>query len=277
MRLVVFELANHILELLSTLLQVLLVNLEFFSDLWSRLLGQDVFQLNVELLFLLDEHVLLRDLLSLGDEPLLERLDLLDHLVSFWVSALEFPPPVHIEWLLELIREVLGLLLLLKVLLLEQINLPLEIWDASSLELRDDELPLQLRDLLPDIEDISELLLIVNLSLLEGGLLDLDLLIEESKLLVSLDELCSEDIPLVDDHLVVLALLLLLGLSFRDDVLEPGDIRLLGLNHLLRAVDVPLDLLDVLSQARVSILVDLLLLVLLRDGIVLREGLLLEL
>ena len=64
------------------------------------MLGQDVFQLDVELLFLLDEDILLRDLLGFGNEPLLKRLDLLDHLIGLWVSALELSPSVHVEWLL---------------------------------------------------------------------------------------------------------------------------------------------------------------------------------
>ena len=63
------------------------------------MLGQDVFQLDVELLFFLDEDILLRDLLSFGNEPLLKRLDLLDHFICLWVSALKLSPSVHIEWL----------------------------------------------------------------------------------------------------------------------------------------------------------------------------------
>ena len=54
--------------------------------------------------------------------------------------------------------------------------------------------------------------------------MDLDLLIKKCKLLVSLNKLGSEDVSLVDNHLVVLSLLLFLALSLRDDVLEPGNI-----------------------------------------------------
>lgn len=93
--------------------------------------------------------------------------------------------------------------------------------------------------------------------------MNLDLLIEQGKLLISLDELCSEDVSLVDDHLVVFPLLLFFALGFRDDVLESGDVALLGLDHLLRAVDVSLDLLDISVEGLVLVLVLLLLLVLL--------------
>jgi len=39
------------------------------------------------------EHVFLDHLLRLADQPLLERLDLLDHLIGGGVTALQLPPP----------------------------------------------------------------------------------------------------------------------------------------------------------------------------------------
>ena len=125
LRLVVLQLANHFLKLHRSFLEVLLVNLELLSHLWTTLLGQDILQLDVELLFFLDEHVFLRDLLGLGNESLLKRLDLLDHLIGLWVSALKLSPSMHVEWLLKLIVKVFGLLLLLEILLLEQVDLTL--------------------------------------------------------------------------------------------------------------------------------------------------------
>ena len=69
---VVLKVMNHLLELGSTLLQVLLVDLKPLSDLGPRLLGQNVLELYVELLFLLDKDIFLRDLFGLGDESLLK-------------------------------------------------------------------------------------------------------------------------------------------------------------------------------------------------------------
>jgi len=120
---------------------------------------------------------------------------------------------VHVEWLLQLVIEVFSLLLLLKILLLKEIDFTFQVWDASSFELRYNQLSLKLRDLLSDVENIVQLLLVVDLSLLKCRLLDLNLLIEKSKLLISLDELGSENISFVDDHLIVLSLLLLLTLG----------------------------------------------------------------
>jgi hypothetical protein len=46
----------------------------------------------------LDEQVLLHHLLGLADEPLLQRLDLLDHLVRRRVAALQLAPPACRVW-----------------------------------------------------------------------------------------------------------------------------------------------------------------------------------
>ena len=107
LRLVVFELSAHLLELLSALLQVCFIFAELLSDVWSALLSQDILQLNVKLLLLLDKHVLLRHLLSLSNQTLLKTLNLLDQLVSLNVRRLKLAPSVDVEWLLELVLQVL--------------------------------------------------------------------------------------------------------------------------------------------------------------------------
>lgn len=104
LRLVVFKLLNHFFQLLSSLFQVLLVNLKLFSNFWTTLLGQDVFELNVKLLFLLNEHIFLRNFFSFGNKPLLKWLNLLDHLISFWVGTLKLSPSMNIEWLSKLVK-----------------------------------------------------------------------------------------------------------------------------------------------------------------------------
>jgi hypothetical protein len=59
LRLVVLQLNDHLLELLAAFLQILLVNHQLLSDFGSALLGQDVFELDVKLFFLLDENIFL--------------------------------------------------------------------------------------------------------------------------------------------------------------------------------------------------------------------------
>ena len=108
-----------------------MINLKLLSDLWSTLLRQYVLELNVELLLLLNEDILLRDLLCLRNQTLLQTLDLLNKLIGLWVCALQLAPSVNIKGLLELISEELCLLLLLKVLLLKEEYLSAEIWNAG--------------------------------------------------------------------------------------------------------------------------------------------------
>jgi hypothetical protein len=94
-------------------------------------------------------------------------------------------------------------------------------------------------------DDLSDLLLIVNLALVQGRLLYLDFFIEDLEFLITLDKLGTKYIALVDYHLVVLLLLLLFLLSFSDDELETGDVALLCLDHVIAGSDLFLDLLDV--------------------------------
>lgn len=140
---------------------------------------------------------------------------------------------MNIEWLLKFVTKVLSFLLLLKIFLLKQVDLSLEVWNATCFILRNIKLSLQIRDMLPDILNIIKSLLIVDLSLLKRTLLNLNLLIKKSKLFVSLDQLRSKNISFVDDHLVIFSLLLLLRLSFTNNILKSSNIALLSLDHLL--------------------------------------------
>ena len=103
MSLIVLQLSHHVLQLLSSLLQVLLVDLELFGNLGTALLGQNVLQLNVELLFLLNENVFLTDLLGLGYQALLQRLNLLNEFVGLRICAFKLSPAMNVQRLLEFI------------------------------------------------------------------------------------------------------------------------------------------------------------------------------
>jgi hypothetical protein len=75
--------------------------------------------------------------------------------------------------------------------------------------------------------------LVVDLTLVQSGLLDLNLFIQYLQLLVTLNQLGAQDVTLIDNHLIVFALLLLLLLSFSDNVLEASNINFLGLDHVV--------------------------------------------
>ena len=103
------QLSSHSLHLVSLLLQVLLVDGKLLGDFWTWLTSQQVLQLKIELLLLLDGDVLLHDFLSLLDESLLKSLDLLNQLVSVWVSSLDPSPSMVVERVLKLLRKGLHL------------------------------------------------------------------------------------------------------------------------------------------------------------------------
>ena len=94
---------RNYLQLFSLLLQSLLIDGELLGHLGPWLPRQNVLQLRVQLLLLLDQQLLLHNLLRLGYQPLLQRLDLLDELECTRITALKLAPPVHIHWILQLL------------------------------------------------------------------------------------------------------------------------------------------------------------------------------
>ena len=204
-------------------------------------------------------------------------MNLLNEFVGLGVRALKLPPTMHIQGLLKLISEELSLLLLLEQLFLELEDLSTKVRDARCLVLSDNQLPLDVGDLLLGADDLSDLLLVVDLPLVQSGLLDLDLLIENLKLLVTLDQLSTQDVTLIDDHLVVFLLLLLLLFSLGDDEFEARNVTFLGLDHVVTGGDLLLDLLNVSIEGGVLILVLLLLRFLSGNSGILGLDLLLEL
>ena len=141
----------------------------------------------------------------------------------------------------------------------------------------DNQFSLDVGDLLLGADDLSDLLLVVNLTLVQCGLLDLDLLIEDLKLLITLDQLRTQDITLVDNHLVVFLLLLLFLFCLGDDEFEARDVTFLGLDHVVTRGDLLLDLLNVSIEGGVLILILLLLRFLSGNSGILGLDLLLEL
>ena len=230
---------------MGSFFEVLLVDVELLSDLWSRLLSQDVLELDVELLLLLNKYVFLRDFLCFCNEPFLKRLDLLDHFISIRISAFELSPSVNVEWLLKLVIEVLGLLLLLQELLLKKVDFSLKIGNTCSLILRNNEVSFEPSNLLSYKQNVIKSLLIVYFSLFKSTFLNFDFFVKDRKLFVSLDKLGTKNISLIDNHFIIFPLLLLFRFGFTDYILQPSNVTFLGFNHFLRALDVPLDILDV--------------------------------
>lgn len=85
---------------------------------------------------------------------------------------------MDVQRLFKLVLQVLGLLLLLKKLLLEQVNLTLKIRDALCLLLSINKLALILLDLIFLLPDVHNLLLVVDFSFFQRRLLYLDLFVQ---------------------------------------------------------------------------------------------------
>jgi len=117
------QLSSHCLHLAGLFLQVLLIDGKLFSNLWAWLSSKKVFELNVKLLFLLDDNILLNDFFSFLDESLLKGLDLLEHLPSIWIGSLELSPSVAVEWIFKLFGQSLNLKSLSQQLSLEVVNI----------------------------------------------------------------------------------------------------------------------------------------------------------
>jgi len=87
-------------------------------------------------------------------------------------------------------------------------------------------------------DDVVYLLFVVDFSLLKRRNLDFNLFVQQDQLFVPFNQLCTQDVPLSNHHLVVFLLLLLLSLCLSDNVFQPGDIVLLGLDHFVAGRDV---------------------------------------
>ena len=86
---------------------------------------------------------------------------------------------------------------LVKELLVKGEGFLLELIDLRGLGLDDLQFACQVADLELKESDVLESLLILNLALGKSRLQDLDLLVKQSKLIISSNELCSENISLV--------------------------------------------------------------------------------
>ena len=172
------QLGCHSLHLVGLFLQVLLVDRQLLSDFRTWLAGKQVLQLDIELFLLLDADILLYHLLSLLDQPLLQGLDLVEQLPSVRVSALKFPPSVVIERVLKFLRECFDL----ETLFLESVgkaeDFLSEVVNLGSFALLNSQFAFEVANFEFQELDVLKTLLILNFTLCEGDLEDLNLLIK---------------------------------------------------------------------------------------------------
>ena len=135
LRLVHVEFCGHGFHLVGFFFKVLLVDGELLGDFGTRLTGEEGFELDIELLLLLNHDVFFHDFFSLFDKAFLKGLDLLKELPSVGVGALKLPPPVIIQRVLQLLRQSLHLQPFIKELLVERESFFLQLIDLRSLRL----------------------------------------------------------------------------------------------------------------------------------------------
>lgn len=179
-----------------------------------------------------------------------------DHLIGIALSSFQLPPSMDIDRVVHLLAESLHLELLLDQLFVKRVHIPLEPRNRLHLDLEALQLLHQLCYYLCKALLQDRLLLVLDFPLLEGALLDLDLLVEQLQLLVPPDELGPQDISFTDYHLVLLLKLgLLLGtlvddeLQLVDLVLQIPDLSLLHVNCLGELIILLLETVAHLSKA----------------------------
>lgn len=168
----------------------------------------------------MNNDILLDNLLSLLDKTLLKSLNLLEHLPSIRVSALKLPPSVVVEWVLQFLRQGLNRKTFSQELLVQINDLLAKFVNLLGLRLNNTELALQISNRVVENLDVLKTLLVLVLTLAQSGLQDLDLLVKKRQFIITSDELGTENISLVDHLGDNLLLLLVLIVSFLDDVSE---------------------------------------------------------
>mmetsp|Transcript_49665 Transcript_49665/g.88749 ORF Transcript_49665/g.88749 Transcript_49665/m.88749 type:complete len:254 (+) Transcript_49665:688-1449(+) len=203
----VVETGLHTLHLHGLLFQVFFVDVQLLRNLRPRLPRKNAFQLDIELLLLGDHRLLRLDVLCLGDQFLLQLLDPLNLFVRLGLGALELVPPVHVQWVLQLIIQSLHLVPLLGQHLGPGVDVPPQAVNATDVDPHILELHCQLSDLGAQVSDVQQPVSVLQLPFIEHGLLYPYLLIQLSQFIVALDQLRSKDVPFIHDIFVVTLLL----------------------------------------------------------------------
>ena len=102
------EFSCHSFHLRCFLFEILLVDRQLLCNLRAGLSSKKVLELNVQLLFLLNDDIFLNNLFSLLNKTLLKRLNLLEHFPSIGVCAFKLSPSVVVKRVFEFFRKCLN-------------------------------------------------------------------------------------------------------------------------------------------------------------------------
>jgi len=146
---------------------------------------------------------------------------------------------VHGHW--QLILQSPNSCLLVQQILLQQHNLLLQVINTLCLLLCILKLLSKLSQIALQLLKLALLISEIGFALSKIWLSNFDLLIKLSQLLISLYKLASENISLINNHLIVLLLPWFLRMSLRNDIFKPGNLLLLVLDDILSALNILLD------------------------------------
>ena len=133
----------------------------------------------------------LSHLLRLGDESLLQRLNLRHEFICLRISCFKFPPSMHIHRILYLLRKCFHLELLLDQLLRKIMNFPFHILNRIRLRFEFLDLVNQISYFALPYNNISKSLLILHFPFFKSRLVNLNLLIKQCSFSISTNQLCT--------------------------------------------------------------------------------------
>ena len=157
----------------------------------------------------------------------MESLNFQNSFVVLLICGLEFSPSVNIHWVGEFILKSFDFSSLIEQFLFFEANFRLEFINAPDLSVDGKILIPECGKFQFEFIELFWFLLAVDISFDEVGVWQFDFFIQNRELLISFDELCSKDISLVSDHIVIFLLFCFLLLCSLNDFLHMIDMILL--------------------------------------------------
>ena len=180
----------------------------------------------------MDQYFFFDYLLSFKNESFLKCFYLLLHFIHVWVSSFKVSATMDIERIFKFFRESLDFEFLFNQFGLEFKDLIFVSWDAVAFFHKDLQFPFEVLLFVFEQFKIRQSLSEGSLSFGQSGLLDLNLFIQQSRLIVSSYQLSTEDVSFCNNQLVLIFSVLSLVFGLLDCVVKFGDFVETVLNFL---------------------------------------------
>ena len=171
----------------------------------------------------MDQYLFFDHLLSFENESFLKCFYLLLHFIHVWVGTLKVSATMDVERILKFFRKSLDFELLFNQFGLKVKNFIFVGWNTVAFFHEDFQLPFEVLFFIFQQFKVRQSLSEGSLSFGESGLLDLDLFIQQSRLIVSSDKLSTKDVSFGNDQLILIFSVLSLVFGLLDCVVKFGD------------------------------------------------------